>query len=374
MSEKSTLASRFANSMYQTCRLLVLLYTAFLVLASLSWLIAPQATWWIALSYVLAPNFFLLAPLVFLFTLFNRKKEYLIASGLIAVLYLAQFGSYFLPPDQAKQQSAESLKIVSFNQLFTNRTGEETLSYIKSLDVDFIAMQEVSPGLATGIEEDHEIQERYPYQLLRPDEGAEGQAILSRIPFTDMGIQNPNMRIQSVQFMHGQEVITLLNVHFAPPYFIMSQVRDYQTPLQHVPLIKNLRLLNKYDISYRNASMQALIELVDQLQGNLVIAGDLNTPDRDPVYAPLAQRMTDVYAATNWGYGFTYPNRPFVKAINLHMPVPLVRLDYVWTRGAFLQALNSHVDCSPSSSDHCALFAEIGLGVDQEVSRNGQGE
>lgn len=374
MTEKLSLPLRLANSLYQIFRLLVLLYTAFLVIMSLAWLIAPQGTWWIAMSYVLAPNFFLLAPFVFIFTLFKRKKEFVIASVLIAVLYLAQFSGYFLPPSQSKQQSVESLKIVSFNQLFTNRTGEETLAYVKSLDVDFIVMQEVSPGVAKGFEEDPEIRERYPYQLLRPHDGAAGQAILSRIPFTDMGINSSKVRIQAVQFMHGQEVITLLNAHSQPPYFIMSLVRDHETPLRNIPVIRNLPLLDKYDISLRDASMLALIELIDQLQGNLIIAGDLNTPDRDPIYALLAERMTDAYASTNWGYGFTFPNRPFVKSLNLHLPVPMVRLDYVWTRGGFLQPLNSHVDCSPRSSDHCALFVEIGLGVDQEVGRNGQGE
>lgn len=364
MSEQSSVLQRVALSLQKTAQLLIFLYTALLVILSLAWLTAPQATWWLAMSYVLAPNFFIFAPFVFVFTLFKRTKPFFIASSLIIVLYLAQFGSYFVPPSQVSAHSQSRLEVVSFNQLFTNRTGEETLAYIKSLDVDFIAIQEMSRGLAKGIEEDQEIQKLYPYQLLRPADSATGQAILSRIPFTDMGMKNPDMRLQAVQFMHGEEVITLLNVHFSPPQLIMSQVHDYPTPLRNIPLIKDLPLLNNYDTSNRNRSMEALIKLVDQLEGNLVVAGDLNTPDRDPIYAPLAERMTDVYAATNWGYGFTYPNRSFWDAVYFNVQLPLVRLDYVWIRGGFLHAISSRVDCSPLSSDHCAVIAEIGLGVD----------
>jgi endonuclease/exonuclease/phosphatase (EEP) superfamily protein YafD len=364
MSEQPSVLRRVALSLQNIAKLLVFLYTALLIILSVAWLVAPQATWWLSMSYVLAPNFFILAPFVFLFTLFNRSKPFIIASGLIIVLYLAQFGSYLVPPSQQNVRSQSSLEVVSFNQLFTNRTGEETLAYIKSLDVDFIAIQEMSRGLAKGIEEDQEIQQRYPYQILRPADSAAGQAILSRIPFTDMGMKNPDLRLQAVQFMHGDEVVTLLNVHFSAPQLIMTQVHDYPTPLGKIPLIKDLPLLNNYDTSNRNRSMEALIELVDQLEGNLLVVGDLNTPDRDPIYAPLAERMTDVYAATNWGYGFTYPNRSFWNALHFNMPLPLVRLDYVWIRGGFLHALSSRVDCSPLSSDHCAVIAEIGLGVD----------
>jgi endonuclease/exonuclease/phosphatase (EEP) superfamily protein YafD len=72
--------------------------------------------------------------------------------------------------------------------------------------------------------------------------------------------------------------------------------------------------------------------------------------------------MHDAYRETAWGFGFTFPNDQ--RLGRLAVPFPLVRIDYVWSRGGVMPAL-AWVDCASSGSDHCMLIADLRVGSDE---------
>jgi len=40
------------------------------------------------------------------------------------------------------------------------------------------------------------------------------------------------------------------------------------------------------------------------------------------------------------------------------IPVPLVRIDYIWTRGSVVP-VSTHVNCDDGGSDHCMVVADL---------------
>ena len=54
--------------------------------------------------------------------------------------------------------------------------------------------------------------------------------------------------------------------------------------------------------------------------------------------------------------GFTFPNDRRIGPITI--PVPLVRIDYIWTRGPVVPVA-THVNCDDGGSDHCMVVADL---------------
>ena len=45
-----------------------------------------------------------------------------------------------------------------------------------------------------------------------------------------------------------------------------------------------------------------------QRQGPLLVVGDFNTSDRQPLYRELGRELRDTYREVGWGLGYTFPS------------------------------------------------------------------
>ena len=77
----------------------------------------------------------------------------------------------------------------------------------------------------------------------------------------------------------------------------------------------------------------------------LVLCGDFNTPPRGLFYRHLNARLHDGFAQSGLGLGLSFPSR-----------FPLLRIDYVWTRGA--RATSVRV-APQGASDHRMVVADV---------------
>ena len=116
----------------------------------------------------------------------------------------------------------------------------------------------------------------------------------------------------------------------------------------------------------RQRAVDRLWREVDKIDGPLIVMGDFNTSDREPRYAQLAARMHDAFRETNWGFGFTFPDHK--RFGPLTFPFPLIRIDYVWSKGGVLPAA-AHVECNNTGADHCFLVADLRVGT-AEVAKS----
>ena len=295
--------------------------------------------WWVALPSIIAP--FLFAPVLLLIplslwvrpgTYFSRP--YLVCVGVLVLVFVISFGVRFLPRSPVTgAANATELRIMSLNHLKTNTDEAAIKATILRQNADIVALQELSPGVATMIKA--ELSERYPHQVLRPSraDGENGVAVLSRLPLEPLSYREA-YRGQRFGVEVAGKHFELINLHL------------------NVPLGDGS--LRQFGPELRDRQLGVLVTVAERIP-SLVVVGDFNLSDNESGYRTLAGLMTDAYRRMRTGFGFTYPARTVYRGLPLP---PLVRLDYVWLKG--LDPLSAHRDCR-SGSDHCAVIADVRL-------------
>ena len=313
-----------------------------IVLAAL-WSFAPTAHWSIAFSNIFASGFFL--PLVLLVpaALLVRQRWMYLVAALPLVVFLMLFGARFVPRLGLAVAGATTLRVVTFNQLFVNANTDSMLAAIRATDADLVALQELAPPVAEAIQRN--LKTVYPHQILAPANSVGGVGLLSRYPLepTD-GVEGAGGQWAILQA--GGQKITVINVHVH--FSGISRVRSQR--------FGSLSYFRMYDTTGRLRQANTLLEASRRINGGLIMMGDFNTGDREPGHAVLASELHDAFGETGWGFGFTFPNHKRMGPITI--PIPLVRIDYIWSRGSVVPVA-SYANCANGGSDHCMVIADL---------------
>ncbi len=338
----STQMARAAHRLILLVSGLYLLGTG--ILAAL-WLLTSWRPAWLVALNIFAP--YLLLPLLALLPLaLVWRSRTLLALG---VLYGAAGGVLFVPqmlPVLPRPDVAPALRVVTFNQLYANRDVAGTLDVLLAQDADIIGLQELSPELARALAQHRE---QYPYQALNPYELPGGLGFLSRYPLEQVELLEGVRGIRGVATVDGRQV-TLINVHPSPPSGLVEM---------RVPLMRDPLLVGAYDPQRRNAQLVRVREVVDATSGPLVLLGDFNTSDREPIYQAFSARLYDAFDEAGWGPGYTYSNH--------WRWLPQVRIDYILSN-SYLPPVEAQVSCAATGSDHCLVRADLGWRAAPEIS------
>jgi len=337
-----------------TRRLLIgatLLYCIVIVVLAWLWAAHGSETWWLALSNVFAAPLF--APLLLLIpaAIVVRSWWMRAATAVPLAVFVALFGTRFLPPP-APQAAGAHLRVATLNHWFENDQVDAVIAAIHAQDADIVALQELSTSVAAAA--GRELRAEYPYQYLMPAEEDYGLGIISRYPLraqlTESGFLG-----QRVTFdVHGQ-MVTLVNIHLTAPHIRTRRYRKFWS----------LPWVSEYSTKARAGEVSELLGAIDTTDGPLIVLGDFNTGDREPPYNELAARMHDAYRETSWGFGFTFPNDKRIWRVPI--PFPLVRIDYVWSKGGVVPEA-ARVECRSGGSDHCMLVADLMVGAAESLS------
>ena len=326
------------------------LYCIILVALGVLWTIQPQRTWWLAFSNIFA--LYLFAPLLVLApaALGSGSRWLRGAVALSAAAFVVLFGARFIPP-LGQPPEGTRLRVMTINQLNSNDHIAELMAAIRAQNADIVAIQELSEPVAEAAR--RELRAEYPYQLLSSGDEDSGLGLLSRYPLRAQAREREFTGQRVVVLVGGRE-IAVINVHLPAPRIETRRLRQFRP----------VKLLLGYDTAQRASEFAGLLRAIDAAEGPLVVMGDFNTSDREPAYAQLAARLHDAYRETAWGFGFTFPHGKMIKALDsLTILVPLVRIDYVWSKaGVMPQA--AQVVCDSGESDHCAVVADLRVGPD----------
>lgn len=320
----------------------VAFYCVCITCLSVLWWLAPMGQWWIALSNVFAAPLFLPLVVVLPIALALRSRWLIGLSAVPAIIFVVLFGSLFMPRARSAVAVGHNIRVATFNQLYQERQVEEMFAAIGRQHADIVALQELTPPVAEMIQRD--LAADYPYQLLAPSEGSGGMGLLSRYPFTPLDTVSGRSMPIVVDF-EGQ-AITVVNVHIH--FSGIGRVRSQQ--------MFGLPYFRMYDMAGRKDQVESLVQDLAPIAGPLIVMGDFNTGDREPGYGVMAAEFRDAFRETSTGFGFTFPNNKKMGPVTI--PVPLVRIDYIWTRGP-LVPLQSYVDCNNGGSDHCMVAADL---------------
>ncbi|MEN9934181.1 MAG: hypothetical protein RLZZ387_760 [Chloroflexota bacterium] len=312
------------------------------------WMTDADQTWWTALTNIFA--LYMFAPLLVLVPLALAVPSWWLRgiAGASLAIFLASFGAQLLPP-APRQASGTPLRVVTFNHLYSNDRIDEIVATIRAQDADIVALQELSRPVAEAARA--QLGDMYPYQHFTRNEWGHRLGLLSRHPF-EVAPALPALPRQRFTVNVGGRHLTLINVHLTSP--------DAQTYTP--PALYRLTLPAGYSSYWRDREAPLLLDEIDATSGPLVVVGDFNTGDREPLYREFDQRLHDAYGDTVWGLGFTYPlNRAY---FGVRLPFPVVRIDYVWSRDGVVPTAARTI-CQGTGSDHCMLVADLRLNAER---------
>jgi endonuclease/exonuclease/phosphatase (EEP) superfamily protein YafD len=235
------------------------------------------------------------------------------------------------PPARRDQgvPTAAGLRILTLNALFGGADPAAVVDAIRRLRVDVLAVQELTPGLVSGLAQAG-LSGLLPFRHAEPDPGAAGAGLWSRWELTPLPPAGGMLFVApSARITVAGRPVVLRAVHPVAP--IMGRQRDWHRDLGRL--------------------REAMVAAAD---GPQVVAGDFNAsrdhrPFRDLLAAGFAD-SADIARQRPWP-GFTWP-------ANRRWP-PVMRLDHILVSPGI--AVSEARTVKIPGTDHRAVLAVLEL-------------
>ncbi len=245
-------------------------------------------------------------------------------------------------PDARRVLPPDRLKIMTFNIHGGRRGLDRIAKLISEQRPDLVFLQEATPP---GADRDDFDQATYLAKeagglhaisglaLGLADTTTWDRAILSRVPLKD------------AQYIRAKDA-TGAERTFALHAVWPSEGRPLHLVCVHTKSTTQLDLKKIMQTSrLRMSQITALMEHVESLVGDVIIAGDFNAADWMPEYRAMADRWVD-FGLISKDAKYTYPSHK-----------PRLRIDYAFGRGQF--EARSYRVLSARLSDHCPVVLEV---------------
>jgi vancomycin resistance protein VanJ len=258
----------------------------------------------------------------------SLRRHYLLGVlGLNLLVVLGLYGGRWLP--QSTNATPQDLRIMTWNVFYNTQDIDGLAATIRQQQPDIVVLQEYNFQLDPQLPE--ALEDLYPYAALDPHSGAGGLATLSRWPVRELvsvarGVDSCGCQYLEIATPNGPT--RLINTH---PHIPLASFKGIYTKTQQDPTFDHLLKL-----------------IADQSQP-LILAGDLNTTERQPNYLRLRQQLGDAYQQKGWGLGYTFPSNGTIPKA--------VRLDYIMPNAHWqpLRAWNG----TANLSDHGFVVADL---------------
>lgn len=316
------------------------------LIRALGWALAPAVLAWLSLRMFAADSalnvvlcavpgqvFSVLAAVVGLGFLVFRRWRVAAICGLSALAWwlmvvgLPAFGPGKETPD---------LVLASYNVMFAGRGEQRVALQIKSMKPDILCTQEsrsyrpesnAARAIGTALPA-HEVWQSTDMIT------ATGPAVLvmskRNLPLAD----NPEGRdAQVLECECSGHRFTLINVHLRPE--MIENERGAGAIWAKLVAVQSSRV----------NQVRTILETVRKTSGPVIVCGDFNCGPTGAIYQAMERELSDAFAHTGSGYGWT-----------LLSDIPLKRIDFVWTRGC--HATFANVPDS-RASDHRPLLVGI---------------
>jgi vancomycin resistance protein VanJ len=312
------------------------LHALVVVLYCIARLAGQRGHWLVdALSYAL-PLILLLSILHFPGAIWRRSAFLLSATALPVVVFGILYGPSYLPLS-VQPDVESSFTVMSYNLWVGNRKYDWMLHAINDLAPDIVALQEITERIANEIQD--ELEDEYPYWAIDGD-----QALFSKYPITDhrvllIGDERVPIPVQYIALDLDGRQIGVVNAHPHSPQLISSR-------------LFGLRLGYPSGLAsrWRDLEVRELMEVIEQMDGPLVVLGDFNLTDLQVVYGEMTRALLDAHKEAGYGLGLT---RTPLRGVG---PATW-RIDFVF-HTPDLQALKTDLGAF-GGSDHRPVLAEL---------------
>jgi vancomycin resistance protein VanJ len=312
-------------------------------------LLLPQRNGLLALTQILA--FLLFVPLllfvpVAVVRLDSRSRAAQRALRLLlvacAIVALVRFAPAWIPAAPAAVSGGVEIGATAWNLEGDAPSPSAVVAALHDAAIGIVSLEELGGAASAAIETDPDLLRRFPYRVLAPRDDSLGIGLLSSYPF----IGTPSVRldpplIHARLALDGGRALDAIAAHPQP------------ARLETVGLFPS-----GFDPSIRDAEIATIRSIVNPLiasDGPLLLLGDFNTTDAEPVYRDLTAGLVDLQRAVGWGPGWTWR----IDAVKW-LPFGLLRIDIVLA-GPGVAPVRISPDCTPRGSDHCIVRASVAL-------------
>lgn len=222
----------------------------------------------------------------------RRRGRLAAVAGVTAAVNLALLLPYVWPQPQSAQAAPNVIRILVANVSKTNDDYPALRELVAAEAPDVVGLLEADQGWVDGLSG---MASRFPYRVLRPQDGAYGIALYSRERMQELrGSPHRRDGLQtavSVDLSLGGVPATLLLAHVMAP-------------------------LGPSFARLRNEQLADLVGILDENPGKLrVLVGDLNITPWSPEYPVLERQTGLVNAALGRGYLGSWPVSPALLRI-----------------------------------------------------------
>jgi endonuclease/exonuclease/phosphatase (EEP) superfamily protein YafD len=313
---------------------------------------------WIELADDLEPWAYVPAPAIGAAGALLASTPLTAAGAALGAAFALRWGHRYLRRRPDPSRVTSDLTIMTFNTLAWVRSGKDLEASIVKANPDLVGLQEIGPN-ATG-ELIRALGERYPYTYTTLSATSSGAAVLSRYPLLDpmeIRLSDNAHWWQRVTVDAPGGPITYFNIHTKIPR--IRRKADDGKP----------RLLPRLHTERRSREIKHMTEMLDKVEGPVIVAGDFNMTERSADYLLMASRLRDSYKAVGRGLGHTFP--AWGKSCRLFpTPWPMLRLDYVWHSDHFSAAWARKGDAG--KSDHHPIVVGLRRAVWASEAEDGK--
>jgi len=293
-------------------------------------LIRPDVNIFLIWSSAYTFWFYMPAYPVVAFAAATRRWPLLAVAGIVVVFHLAWILPDYAGADDIPAEAADAphIRVMTVNVYIKNPDPGPTIQEIIDADPDLLMVQEFGPGLGEALDAAGAA-ERYPHRKISLETPFLGLAMYSKYPLTSEEV----IRASGRQFFRvGIEVegvaITVLAVHPTSP----GSGGEFLAELW-------------------NEDWAAILDVVESVEGPLIIAGDFNMTQHHRWHRELKDEgLTSAHEARGRGNATTWQQGSILRPI---------RLDHVFTSKE-LVALDVR-EGKGSGSDHRPVIADFAL-------------
>lgn len=171
----------------------------------------------------------------------------------------------FVWPVSVSESTGPTLRVVSSNVYTGNPDTDSVMKFIRDTDPDIIVVMEIDDRWREAI---RELEADYPHNVLRPRADNFGIGMLSRIPIRSFRVEALDQAmlptiVAEAEFNGGP--LHIIGTHPLPP-------------------------MSERNSDLRNEHLEALANRVVEIDGPVIVVGDLNTTSWSPYFRNLIQR------------------------------------------------------------------------------------
>ena len=228
-----------------------------------------------------------------------------------------------------------TLTVLTHNLYFPRSDFTGSINVIKQSGADIVALQELSITAATQVQA--ALADDYPYLALHGERsGALGQGLLSKYPIIEEDYYFDDFLAfsfgqQRAEIDFNDETLVIYNVHLLHPLMGRS-----------------------FDVTSRGMQVEDLLQRTAGETDPVIILGDFNMSDLSADYFRLTDAFRDTFRQGGNGFGWTHA----LGSSRVQLP-PLMRLDYIFTRGSGFHVLESWVSEDNGGSDHSPVITKL---------------